>query len=68
MVFTQGRDFVIGPSSGLPHCPLRWRVLVCHAADTASLATLVLFGKLFVLRRFLTSVRSGVVNPFRYVP
>ena len=46
MVFTQGRGFVIGASSGLPHCPLRWRVLVCHAADTASLATRFLFGKL----------------------
>ena len=27
--------------------PHRSRVLVCHAADTASLATWVLFGKLF---------------------
>ena len=26
---------------------LRYRVLVCHAADTASLATLILFGKRF---------------------
>ena len=28
-------------------CSLRYRVLVCHAADTASLATWFLFGKLF---------------------
>ena len=68
MGFTQCRGFVLGASFGLKHRSLRCRVLVCHAADTASLATLVLFGKLFVLRRFLTSVRSGVVNPFRYVP
>ena len=27
--------------------PLRRRVLVCSAADTASLATWILFGKLF---------------------
>ncbi len=47
MVFTQGRGFVVGASFGLPHLPLRCRVLACHAADTASLATWFLFGKLF---------------------
>ena len=47
MVFTQGRGFVIGASFGLPIRSLRCRVLVCRAADTASLATRFLFGKLF---------------------
>ena len=47
MVFTQGRGFVFGASFGLPRCSLRCRDLVCHAADTASLATWFLFGKLF---------------------
>ena len=47
MDFTQGRGFVSGVSFGLPCHPHRSRVLVCHAADTASLATWVLFGKLF---------------------
>ena len=47
MVFTQGRGFVLGASLGLQNCPLRCRVLVCYAADTASLATCFLFGKLF---------------------
>ena len=42
MVFTQSRGFVVGASFR----SLRCRVLVCHAADTASLATRVLFGKL----------------------
>ena len=46
MVFTQGNGFVIGASFGLQVRPLRCRVLVCHAADTASLATWILFGKL----------------------
>ena len=46
MVFTQGRGFVFGASFGLQNRSLRCRVLVCHAADTASLATWVLFGKL----------------------
>ena len=49
MVFTQGRGFVIGASFGLPHRSLRCRFLVCHAADTASLATCFLFGKLFAV-------------------
>ena len=39
MVFTQGRGFVLGASFGLQIRSLRCRVLVCHAADTASLAT-----------------------------
>ena len=47
MVFTQGRGFVIDASFGLPIRSLRCRVLVCRAADTASLATRFLFGKLF---------------------
>ena len=49
MVFTQGRGFALGASLGLQNCPLRCRVLVCHAADTASLATWFLFDKLFGL-------------------
>ena len=44
---------------------LRCRVLVGRAADTASLATCVPFGKLFVLRSLLASERSGVVKTFR---
>ena len=47
MVFTQARDFVFGASFGLRVRSLRCRVLVCRAADTASLATCFLFGKLF---------------------
>ena len=47
MVFTQGRGYVIGVSFGLQNRSLRCRVLVCHAADTASLAAWILFGKLF---------------------
>jgi hypothetical protein len=42
MVFTQSRGFVFGESFGLPRRSLRYRVLLCHAADTASLATCVL--------------------------
>ena len=47
MVFTQGRGFVFGALLGLRIRSLRFRVLVCHAADTASLATRFLLGKLF---------------------
>ena len=47
MVFTQGHGFVVGASFGLPRLSLRCRALVCNAVDTASLATRVLFGKLF---------------------
>ena len=47
MVFTQRRGFVVGASLGLLCRSLRCPVLVCHAADTASLATWILFGKLF---------------------
>ena len=47
MVFTQGRGFVFGASFGLKRRSLRCRGLVCHPADTASLATWILFGKLF---------------------
>ena len=46
MVFTQGRGFDFGASFGLQRRSLCCRVLVCHAADTASLATWFLFGKL----------------------
>ena len=49
MVFTQGRGFVFGASFGLQIRSLRFRVQVCSAADTAdtaSLATSLLFGKL----------------------
>ena len=47
MFFTQGRGFVLGALFGLQIRSLRCRVLVCDAADTASLATRFLFGKLF---------------------
>ena len=47
MVFTQGRGFVLGTSFGLQVRSLRCRVSVCDGADTASLATWFLFGKLF---------------------
>ena len=47
MVFTQGRGFVLGASSGLQSLLLRCRVLVCNAVDTAPLAMRFLFGKLF---------------------
>ena len=46
MVFTQGHGFVLGASFGLKRRSLRCRVLACNAADTASLATRFLFGKL----------------------
>ena len=46
MVFTQGRGFDFGASFGLQFPSLRCRVLVCHVADTASLATRILFVKL----------------------
>ena len=49
MVFTQGRGFVLGASLGLKRRSLRCRVLVCRAADTASLATSFLFGKLIAI-------------------
>ena len=47
MVFTQGRGFVLGASFGSQVRSLRCRVLACYAADTASLATWFLFGKMF---------------------
>ena len=46
MFFTQGRGFVFGASVGLPYHPLWSCALVCRAADTASLATWFIFGKL----------------------
>ena len=46
IVFTQGRGFVFGASFGLQVRSLRCRVLVFDTADTASLATCFLFGKL----------------------
>ena len=45
-LLAQGHGFVIGASFGLQVLSLRCRVLVCNAVDTASLATLFLFGKL----------------------
>jgi hypothetical protein len=66
MVFTQGRGFVLGASFGLQIRSLRCRVLVCNAADTASLATCFLFGKLITVATFVRSVRSGVVKTFRW--
>ena len=53
MVFTQGRGFVLRASFGLQIRSLRCRVLVCLAADTASLATWVPFGKLFCAATFV---------------
>ena len=46
MVFTQGHGFVLGASFGLQIRSLCCRVVVGNAADTASLATSILFGKL----------------------
>ena len=46
MVFTQGHGFVVGASVGLPKSFAPLSRLVCHAVDTASLATWFLFGKL----------------------
>ena len=47
MVFTQGHGFVVGASFALLRLTHRCRLLVCYAADTASLATWLSFGKLF---------------------
>ena len=47
MGFAQGLGLAVGESFGLLCHLLRCRVLVCHAADTASLAAWFLFGKLF---------------------
>ena len=47
MVFTQDRGFVLGASISSQIRSLCCRVPVCIAADTASLATWILFGKLF---------------------
>ena len=44
---------------------LRCRVWVCHAADTASLATWILFGKLIGVATLIGFVQSGVVKTFR---
>ena len=49
MVFTQGRGFDFGASFDLQISSLRCRVLICRAADTASLATRFLFGKLLCI-------------------
>ena len=46
MVFAQSRGFVVGESFDLRFRSLRCRVWFCHAADTVSLATWFLFGKL----------------------
>ena len=53
MVFTQGRGFVLGASFGLHRRSLRCRVLVCSAADTASLATRLFFGRLIAVATFV---------------
>ena len=47
MGFTQGRGFVVEASFGLLRLPASVTPFDCHAADTASLATWFLFGKLF---------------------
>ena len=52
MGFTQSRGIALGASFGLQNHSLRCRVLVCHAADTASLATRFLFGKLIGVATF----------------
>ena len=46
MVFTQSRGFVLGASFGFQIRSLRCRILICHTADTASLATWFLFDRL----------------------
>jgi hypothetical protein len=66
MVVTQGRGFVFGASFGFLILSLRCHVLVCNAADTASLATCFLFGKLITVATFVRSERSGVVKTFRW--
>ena len=60
MVFTQGRGFVLGASFGLQVRSLRCRVSVCHAADTASLATWILFVKLFGVATLVTFGEKAV--------
>ena len=70
MVFTQGRGFVLGESLGLQIRSLRCHVLVCHAADTASLATCFLFGKLIAVatlvgfgkKRCRKNLPSGILS------
>ena len=68
MVFTQGRGFVFGASFGLRNCSLRCRVLVCRAADTASLATRVLFGKLLGVAMLVGFGEKRCLKTFRCVP
>ena len=73
MVFTHGRGFVLRASFGLLIRSLRCHVLVCHAADTASLATRFLFGKLFPVatlvgfgeKRCRKNLPLAVVQPMR---
>ena len=62
MVFTQGSGFVVG-LFGLPCCLTSVTRFGFHTAETASLATWFLFGKLSGVRRLLASMRSGVVKP-----
>ena len=52
-VFTKSRGFVLEASFGLQIRSLRFRVLVCHAADTAFLATRFLFGRLIGVSTFV---------------
>ena len=65
MVFTQRRGFVLGASLGLQIHSLRCRTLVCHPADTASLATCFLFGKLLAVATF---VSFGEKRCRKYLP
>ena len=65
MIFTQGHGFVLEHRLA---CSDRRSVVACwfcHAVDTASLATSILFGKLYCVATLLASVRSGVVKTFR---
>ena len=68
MFFTQGRGFVLGASFGL----LIVRSVVAFWFATPRTPPLwqrdFFLVNCWVLRRFLTSVRSGAVKTFRYVP
>ena len=68
MVFTQGHGFVLGTSFGLPRS---FAPLTAYWFATPWTPPLWQRGNplvnCFVLRRFLTSERSGVVKTFRYV-
>ncbi|WDQ16150.1 hypothetical protein [Rhodopirellula sp. P2] len=68
MVFTQGRGFVVGVPFGLPYCPLRCTVWFATPRTPPLWQSGFFLVNCFVLRRLLTSVRSGVVKTFRCVP